>query len=357
MHNERKISQNKLLITAIITILLSSSIIVYWLRDVLMPFFIGAVIAYSLTPLKNYLRKNLPMPIANLAPLISLLLLILVISALVIFIFPVLYKQLLSLYNTIRSVDIDNLQKLFNINSSESTFTPYINNILDKALLAIPDQILSFSTSILEKILTSTGLAVNFAMFTILSPFTAFYLLKDGGILYNKFCKLIPNSYKKVIRRIINEINNVLLIYVQGQLYISLILSIFYGISLLALGVDSPFTLGLIAGILGFIPYLGSIITLTLASILTYLQFLSLFKVLMVCAIFIIGHLFEMLLLSPKILGNKLGLHPLLTVLSLIISAKILGVIGMFLALPLTVLIMMIIKLLIVKYEKKLLSF
>lgn len=169
----------------------------------------------------------------------------------------------------------------------------------------------------------------------LLLPFLLYYFLLDWKRWSNGIQALIPRRFVDTYMRITGNMDSVLGEFLRGQLTVMLIMGLVYGMGLMLTGLDSGFAIGMIAGILVFVPYLGAFTGLLLASLAAVLQFGSWPGVLMVWGVFAVGQFLESFFITPKIVGDRIGLSPFWVIFSLMAFGQLMGFVGMLIGLPL----------------------
>jgi predicted PurR-regulated permease PerM len=161
-----------------------------------------------------------------------------------------------------------------------------------------------------------------------------FYLLRDWPKIIRGLHSLLPQRYAPAIMDILQQCDGVLSTFLRGQLVVMLVLGVFYSLALWILGVNYSLVLGMVVGILSIVPYLGSITGLLAAILVVYFQFEGLWHLVMVLLIFGVGHILEGMVLTPWLIGKKLGLHPVAVIFALLAGGQLGGLMGVILALP-----------------------
>ncbi len=208
---------------------------------------------------------------------------------------------------------------------------------LDKNVKNFQNNIRDNLGFLFEGILSSTLSIFNFILNSFITLILTFYLLLDWDRLVKFVSSLIPNNQKKNISKIFTDIDFVLSKLFRGQLSVCFILSIYYGFSLFIVGLEGGLILGLFAGIVSFIPFIGAVVGGGLAVLLSIFQFFETpFFIFLILIIFIIGQIIEGNFLTPKLVGRSVGIHPIWLILSLAFFGKIGGMTGLILALPIT---------------------
>lgn len=212
-------------------------------------------------------------------------------------------------------------------------------------------QVLKFTSNITKTIFESTfgifGILIDFFIFGVVM----IYLLKDFDKITAKVRQLIPSSNRDKITEIFSKIDVNLKEFFRGQITVCLILSFIYSIGLTVVGVPLSFVLGFIAGFGNVIPYVGTIAGLGLTIAITFFHFHDVQHLVFVSLVFGIGQLLEGTLITPKIIGGKLGLSPIVIIVSILIWSELLGFLGLLLAVPFTSAIKVLIDEGILKYK------
>jgi predicted PurR-regulated permease PerM len=312
--------------------------IFYLLLPVLTPFLVAAILAYICDPIvdrlclvgigKFKLGRTLATVLVMLGifGIITLLLLILI---------PLLQKESLLIANRLPSA----------INNLRSVVEPWLQNKFGISLAIDGTQIHDIISKNWKTagdllgealILAGThGLAlIGMIANILLLPVVLFYLLRDWDGFIQSIGHLIPRDWHNKTATVAREIDQVLAEFLRGQLSVMLAMSAFYAIGLWLAGLGMALPIGLIAGLLGFVPYLGFALGLTLALIVAALQFTSLGQVIPVLVVFGLGQLLEGMVLTPKLVGSRIGLHPVIVIFALLAGGQLFGFAGVLLALP-----------------------
>ena len=307
--------------------------ILHRLTPVLAPFLIAAILAYILAPLVALLQaRRWPRSLAVTTVLGAIMLLS---ATLAVIIVPLFSEQVMELVHYIPAL----------LAWLRDTAAPFLSHRLGITipidvehlrawLTAHSDMAGNFAESLLPS-LTSRGRAlVGFLASALLLPVAAFYLLRDWPLLVAKLVHLIPLRWLPAVSELITEVDAVLGQYLRGQLSVILIMVSIYSVGLLCCGLHSGLPIGVVAGILVFIPYLGVIVGVLLATLAAMLQFHSLIGVLPVWGLFMFGQFIEGFYVTPRLVGERIGLHPLAVIFALLAFGELFGFIGVLLALP-----------------------
>ena len=180
----------------------------------------------------------------------------------------------------------------------------------------------------------SGAAVVNFVMYILLIPVITFYFMRDWDTLLLRMQAVIPRNSKQVVTELTIESDRVLGGFLRGQLIVMMILGLIYSIGLAIVGLKLSFLVGMLAGLLSFVPYLGFIVGISVACILMLVQDPQLINLLYIAGVFGIGQLLESLFLTPVLIGDKIGLHPVAIIFAILAGGQLFGFTGVLLALP-----------------------
>lgn len=186
----------------------------------------------------------------------------------------------------------------------------------------------------LEMLLTSTQTLIASVASLVLIFFVVFYILVDWSALLTRVCEFIPRRYRTTAQNLGHECDQLLSQYLRGQLLVMVILAVYYASALSLLGMAGGLAIGLLTGLAIFIPYIGFGVGLTLALLSALLQFGPATGLLGVLVIYAVGQLIESFFLTPKLVGERIGLHPVAVVFALLFFGSLFGFFGVLLALP-----------------------
>ncbi|MTI66454.1 MAG: AI-2E family transporter [Firmicutes bacterium] len=311
-------------------------------------FFISIIIAYLLNPLVNYLEEK------GLSRLWGVLLVYFVLIGSIIVIFISILPSIVEELKNLIAV----LPTYFNsINEFFNDFSKIYSDNIDNLPVQFQSLKESFNENLssLQNIVTqgfknigkSTINMFSKAFNLFIIPIVSFYFIKDKEYFKKKICLLIPKKYRNDTLKISREIDNSLGKFVRGQLIVASFVGIATAIGLLILGINYALTIGLLAGVANIIPYFGPIIGIIPAVTFALLE--EPIKALWVVLLFLIIQQIEGNILSPKIVGESVGLHPVAVILSLLVGGSLMGIIGMLLAVPIVTVLRIIIRFIIDK--------
>ncbi|TMV07877.1 AI-2E family transporter [Ruegeria sediminis] len=305
-------------------------VLVLWLLgDVLLPFVIGGAIAYFLDPVADRL-EGLGLSRIAATALISIVGMVVFVLALVMVV-PALVTQLVELteafpqlFKNFRTFIEERFPAILDRNSNTHQF-----------LVSVGETLKSKTGEVVQAIVASVGSAINVVILLVIVPVVTVYLLLDWDRMIARLDQLLPRDHAPVIRRLAGDIDNVLASFVRGMGSVCLILGTYYAVALMAVGLQFGLIVGFIAGLITFIPYLGSLIGGSLAIGLALFQFWGDWASIgLVAAIFVTGQVVEGNFLTPKLVGSSVGLHPVWLLLALSVFGALFGFVGMLIAVP-----------------------
>lgn len=323
---------------------LSFCVLLYLLGPILTPFLIAAIIAYITNPLVNQVcalrfgskKTKFHFRFNRIsATLLVMLLLLTTVILLLLIAVPILQREVLlvlakiPVYFNHATLMLDPwLQKHFGValNVDYAQIQQMLadnwkaaGNLAKQLLLGLGNQ----------------GIAlIGWLTNLVLIPLVLFYLLMDWDSIIAKTAHLIPRNYIAKTSEIAREIDAVLAEFLRGQLTVMLLMSVFYAAGLWLAGLELALPIGLLSGLLGFVPYLGIAIGMGLAILSGLLQFGTLHDLIPLLIVFGIGQVLESMLLTPYLVGDRIGLHPLTVIFALMAGGQLFGFAGVLLALP-----------------------
>lgn len=206
------------------------------------------------------------------------------------------------------------------------------------------------ATRILGKVSQSGLTVLGWAAQLVLIPVVTFYLLRDWDTLVSRVNELLPRTVEPTISRLARESDEVLGAFLRGQLSVMVSLGTLYAVGLWAVGIDVGPLIGMIAGLISFVPYLGAIVGVGMALIAALVQYQDWAHVFMVLGVFGVGQLIEGYVLVPKLVGDKIGLHPVAVIFAILAGGELFGFLGVLLALPAAAIVMVVLRYLHEKY-------
>jgi predicted PurR-regulated permease PerM len=203
---------------------------------------------------------------------------------------------------------------------------------------------------VLAKVSQSGLTVLGWVAQLVLIPVVTFYLLRDWDILVARVNELLPRTVEPTISRLARESDEVLGAFLRGQLSVMVALGTMYAVGLWLVGIDVGPLIGMIAGLISFVPYLGAIVGLGMALIAAVVQYQDWTHVFLVLGVFGVGQLIEGYVLVPKLVGDKIGLHPVAVIFAILAGGELFGFLGVLLALPVAAVVMVLLRYLHEKY-------
>lgn len=305
--------------------------LLYILSPILTPFIISALLAYLGDPVCDRLEaRGLSRPLAVTTVFATLVVLFILV---VLVLIPTVSGQLQNLANK-----LPDYVQWFN-----ETAMPYLSDKLgvsldaDNLQNALRDN-LGSATSVLQSFLLGVsqpaGAILTWLTYMFMIPVITFYLLRDWDVLIAKIGELIPVTKVPVARELATRSDDVLGGFLRGQMMVMVALGIIYSIGLSLLGLDLAIVIGMFAGLVSFVPYLGLIVGILVAGIMAILQFHDWAHPFGVVIVFTVAQMIEGTVLTPKFVGDRTGLHPVAVLFAVLAGGQLFGFMGILLALP-----------------------
>lgn len=333
----------------LLAVLLLSGWLLYLLAPVLTPFLVAATLAYLGDPVVDRLENRIS---RTLAVVIVFIIMTAAALALLLILIPLLQDQLLTLMKRVPAV-IDWVQSEFLPLLSERFGMELAAINLEAARETLQDNWRNVG-DILGYILGGLGSSGQWLLvwlsYLVLVPVVTFYLLRDWDRLVANVRALIPERYRDDITRVVSECDSMLAEFMRGQLTVMLMLALIYSIGLWLVGLDFALLIGLGAGLISFIPYLGSIVGIVVAGIVALIQFQEILPLVYVALVFGIGQAIEGMLLSPWLVGERIGLHPVAVIFAVMAGGQLFGFLGVLLALPVAAVITVLLRHMYARY-------
>lgn len=317
--------------------LLAAALLVLFLfvfSSILLPFLAGMALAYFLDPVADRLQR---LGLSRTAATVAILLAFVVLLALgLTIIIPVLVRQTADFASRLPEY-IYRLQSL--VTNIDPTWFERVLGIDANALKEGLNSLLSEGTALLGTLfqsLWSSGAAIlNLASLFIVTPVVAFYMLLDWDRMVNKVDSWVPRAHVDTVRALAREINVAIAGFVRGQGTLCIILGAIYAVGLTLVGLNFGLLIGLFAGLISFIPYVGSMTGLVLSLGVAFFQFWpEWYWIAAVLAVFMVGQFIEGNILQPKLVGKSVGLHPVWLMFALFAFGYLFGFVGLLVAVP-----------------------
>ena len=326
-------------------------IAVYVLRSVLLPFIAGIILGYLFDPLATKFEK---LGISRtFATILVFIVVILFAVPTFIMVFSIIDKQLTIFVEAAPTYIATFIKRV------EPVMIDLHNSFPSLEVNSLPEMIKNNLTNgmqiggkLLKSIINNGFALMNLLSLLLITPVVAFYMLRDWSTFVKKIDNLLPRKSKPAIKEQFQQIDRALSGFIRGQLSVCLILGSFYALGLHFIGLELGLLIGFLAGIISFIPYIGSISGFLISIILASAQFGTVTKIIEVVAIFLIGQFIEGNFLTPKLVGDKVGLHPVWVMFALLAGGVLLGFLGLMIAVPVAAIIGVIIRYAISNYKK-----
>lgn len=318
--------------------------LVYLLSPVLMPFVFSAILAYLGDPLTDKLETYRLSRTQAVGVVFTVMILLLVLA--VVLLIPQVDFQIGGFISSLPAYAqkingelLPWLQQRFGLVISPVNIEEMVNLLQSNWQKAG-----GIAAKMVDSISRSGGVIASVAMNLLLIPVVTFYLLRDWDALVAKIYRLLPRRIAPVTAKLATEVNLVLSAFLRGQFYVMLALGFVYSIGLGVIGLDLALLIGMLAGFISFVPYLGAIVGFVTACIAAVVQFHDFMPMLWVGLVFMIGQTLEGTVLTPKLVGDKIGLHPVAVIFSVMAGGQLFGFLGVLLALPVASIIMVFLR-------------
>ena len=321
-------------ICIVVAVFLLVAFFFYFSRRVLAPFFVAFALAYLLDPATDRLES------LKISRTFSVLILMaggfLVVFGVGFLLFPMLKIQAEHLvYNLPNYIVV--LEKWGQPLLGMSGDSEKIQGILNKEFLKIGELPLKAVSSLTSFLWSSMAGLFNFILLLasiIIVPVAMFYLLRDYDSISEKLLNFIPSRYRRRVLELMREMNEVLAGFVRGQLMVSLIMAGLYSVGLFSCGTPMSLFIGLMAGLANLVPYLGLVLGFLPAAVLTFIQTQDWMLLLGVVGVFTVVQVLESTIITPRVVGDKIGLHPVAIMLAVLLGAEFFGLVGIIIAVP-----------------------
>ena len=316
---------------------------VYILRSVLLPFVAGIVIGYLLDPLASKLEKfKINRTFATI--LVMLLVVLIAVPALILLI-SIINEQIMHFAQMVPGY----------LSSFAKKIEPVMLELQDKFPALEPDKIREYLRNnmsngirligrLVRSVITGGFAFVNILSLLLITPVVAFYMLRDWDKFVAKVDDLLPQHSKSAIEQQAREIDCILASFIRGQVMVCVLLGTFYAVGLYLVGLDLGVLVGFGAGLISFIPYVGSISGFVVSLCIAFAQFDNMMPILQVIGVFMVGQFLEGNFLTPKLVGDSVGLHPVWIMFALLAGGVLLGFLGLMIAVPVAAIIGVIVR-------------
>jgi predicted PurR-regulated permease PerM len=320
------------------------SVMFYVLQPILLPFVLGGLLGYLGDPLVDALERRGLGRTAGVLVVFVLFTTLVVVG--VLFAFPLVLQQLDALIQKIPVF----YQWLTDV------LVPWLRDRLSVPAAQLPEidwsgqlaehwQSLGRVTASTLKSITGSGAGFLLGLFNLaLVPVVAFYLMRDWDILMQKALGIVPVAWRQNVVNLVLEADEVLSAFIRGQFLVMCSLGVIYSTGLWLVGVQFALVLGVIAGLASIVPYLGFVVGILASCVLAYVQYQEFTILLWVALVFGVGQVLESVLLTPVLVGDRIGLHPVAVIFALMAGGQLAGFVGVLLALPVSAVIMVFVR-------------
>lgn len=325
-------------------------LIVWMLKGVLLPFVIGMAVAYFLDPVTTRLEKTgMGRAAATSVVLLSFVALFVLGVMLA---FPVLQGQFVAFVEAVPAY-VEKLRALS---------APWIEKLQTQVLATPPEKIqqqaggmagaaLSWASGALKKIWDGGVALFDIFSIILIAPVVSFYMLRDWPVMVDKVDSWLPRRHADTIRGLVRQMDAALSGFVRGQAMVCVVLGLIYAVALSFAGLNFGFFIGFAAGLLSFIPYVGTLVGFVTGMLVGWFQFDGdVQQLAIIAAIFGAGQLIEGNVLTPKLVGDKIGLHALWILFALMSGGALLGFTGVMIAVPVAAVVAVLIRFALAQY-------
>lgn len=329
--------------------------LLYRLRVVVIPILIACVLAYLLAPIVDFLERHRIRRV--IASGLVVLLALVAIGALLLLVLPTILWQAREIVERIPDAVRLLNEKLGPTIAERFGVEWHLNaEEIATAVRANIESLAAPSAWIISRVFKSVVTIGLFIFFSVVVTVFTFYLLRSYNIVIESIYNLIPDQYKKSVAAAAKVVDEALAGFIRGQIGVCVIMAALYSIALSVIGVRGGTMIGLLTGILNFIPYFGTLTGLVLSLLSVALDYSGLGQIVAVVGVFLVGPLFDATVVTPNIVGQRVGLNPLLVIVALLAGAELLGFLGLLLAVPTAAVLRALVRLWLPAYRKSISS-
>ncbi|ASG22602.1 AI-2E family transporter [Nitrospirillum viridazoti] len=308
-------------------------VLIWLLRGMLLPFVAGMAIAYLLDPVADRLEGfGLPRLAATC---VVLLIFVVVVVLCILLLVPLIQQQVTQLIESLPAIITwardETMQR---VRSLMAALPPDDIERLRGAASEYVGTLVGWGADFIKNLFSGGAALFGLVSLLFITPVVAFYLLRDWDRMVATLDGWLPREHAEVVREQLRAVDRTLAGFVRGQATVCLALGAFYALAMTAVGLNFGLVIGLIAGILSFIPYVGTVVGFGASVGVALFQFHDLWREGLVVALYILGHLLEGYVLTPKLVGDKVGLHPVWVMFALLAGGSLFGFTGVLLAVP-----------------------
>ncbi len=330
--------------------LILAVLLLYGLRAVLLPFVAGMAIAYLCDPAVDRLERwRFPRTAATLTVIGGAILIFVVALLLIV---PLLQAQTISFIDRLPAYAEDLRRGSEALLAAlQDRISPaqmeQLRNLASGQIASVAGQL----GGVVGAVFSSGVAFINLLSLVFITPIVAFYLLRDWDRMISRLDGLLPRHQAETVKLLLASMDEKLAGFVRGQLIVAAVLGVFYATGLSLVGLEFGLVVGLLAGAASIVPFLGSIGGFVVSVGLALLQFDSLPPIAIVAAIFVVGQVLEGNFLTPKLVGERVGLHPVWVIFALLAGGSLLGLLGLLLAMPVAAVVSVLVAFAVDRYR------
>ena len=328
----------------VLALVVAGGWLLYLLAPVLTPFLMSALLAYLGDPLVDRLERVGMSRTLGVLTVFGIMFVTGMLALVVLL--PMLSHQAVAFLNNIPEA-LDWLQKQVAPRIAALVGSDVVSIDIEGLRTAIVDhwrQVGSVAGQVMSSLGRSGQVVLGWLTYLLLIPVVTFYLLRDWDDLVVAVRDLLPQRAAPTISKLAKEIDAVLAEFLRGQLTVMLALAAIYISGLWLVGLDLAFVIGIGAGLLSFVPYLGVIVGVAAAVVAAFLQFHDLAHLIGVAAVFMVGQVLEGMVLSPMLVGDRIGLHPVAVIFAVMAGGQLFGFFGVLVALPVAAVVVVLLR-------------
>jgi predicted PurR-regulated permease PerM len=324
-------------------------VLLFLAQEVLLPFVVGIAVAYFLDPLADRLEKwGCSRTVATLSMTVAFFALLI---AAIVLLFPLLQGQIVGLIGRIPAM----------VEAVSRFLAPLMEQLRESLSAADVEKIrgaaetyagtvLSWFGELLKGAWRGGAAVFNTVSLLVVTPLVAFYLLRDWDKIVAAVDRWLPRDHAPEIRGLASDIDKMLAGFVRGQGTVCLFLAAFYGLGLHFAGLEFGLLVGLVTGFISFVPYFGMLIGMVTAIGIAFVQFSDWVPFALVIGVFVAGQVIESFFLTPKLVGEKVGLHPVWVIFALMAGGAAFGFTGVLLAVPVAATVGVVVRFVVSRY-------
>ena len=320
------------------------------IQDVLLPFYIGFFVSVFFGGIVSKCEKKLKIPRALTSIIITIAFFALIGYAIWVLI-PFTYGRMTRTVGAFNRV-----KNSGTVESATILIQGFVNqydlaNSTKKVMSEASNLLIQFGNYLFSGVVRSATNIASTLFLLALSPIVVFMMLKDAPKIRKGFFNLLPKRFQQTATTISNDMYESVFSYLEGQVIASAIMALVYSVMLMSVGVKYAVLLAIMIGFSAFVPYLGFYISSAITLIMVYNQFLSVEKTILTAILLLGGQILDSGFITPKVVGDKLGVHPLFVIFGVLVSVPVFGALGILLALPLVGMMGVLIRFLVKKYK------